>query len=375
MVHPVAVAHPHLMEHHPVTMEHHPVPMVLRAAVEAVAEDRPALMAHPPTEVADHRATMEHRPAPMEHRQALTVHRAAAVAVVEDLPALTVPHPVVTDSVVESPRAMGLHRAAVVVAVDCPRLTEHQVSAVVAHPPVTEHLLVAATDTRDHLRLTVHLAPVVAASEVDILEVEVDTLEAVMADTLEAAVVDIPEVVVTPVAAVATPEVVAIPVAVVAIPAAAVAIPEAVVATPVEATEATLEEAEVATLEEAVAATLEEAEVVTLEVVAAATPVAEVAKATLATEVTNINRNKSSPRATTFDHVSSIINHHQANQKYSSTTQQPKHKKFIKDAKLLRINGTSAANRRGKNEAESEVTPANSKSFATHPGSALKVQE
>ncbi|OAD60100.1 hypothetical protein WN48_06631 [Eufriesea mexicana] len=188
-------------------------------------------------------------------------------------------------------------------------------------------------------------------------------------------------------AAVAIPvEVAAIPVVVaaatpaavgmVATPAAVEATPEAAVATP-EAVVATLEAAEVVTLEVAEAATLEEAEVVTLEEVAAATPEEEVARAMLATEVTNINRKKSSPRATTFDHVSLIINHHRMSQKRknASTSSIPrsKHETNTRNpAKLYQSNGTSADGTR-RNEAESEVILANMKSSPKHPESALKV--
>lgn len=76
----------------------------------------------------------------------------------------------------------------------------------------------------------------------------------------------------------------------------------------------TLEEAEVVTLEVAEAATLGAAEAATLEGMVAtpeavaATPEVEVVKATLATVVTNINREESSrPPATTLDRVSPPI--------------------------------------------------------------------
>lgn len=117
------------------------------------------------------------------------------------------------------------------------------------------------------------------------LEVETATLEAAVVATLEETA-DIPEAVTE------------------------VDIPEGAMA-------GTLEAAEVVTLEEAEVVTLAVAEVVTLEVaeagmaatleVGTATQEAEVVRATLATVVTNINREESSPRAAVFDRVSPAI--------------------------------------------------------------------
>lgn len=125
------------------------------------------------------------------------------------------------------------------------------------------------------------------------LEVETATLEAAVVATLEEETADIPEAVTE------------------------VDIPEGAMA-------GTLEAAEVVTLEEAEVVTLAVAEVVTLEVAeagmaatlevgtatpeaAVATQEAEVVRATLATVVTNINREESSPRAAVFDRVSPAI--------------------------------------------------------------------
>lgn len=118
------------------------------------------------------------------------------------------------------------------------------------------------------------------------LEVETATLEAAVVATLEEETADIPEAVTE------------------------VDIPEGAMA-------GTLEAAEVVTLEEAEVVTLAVAEVVTLEVaeagmaatleVGTATQEAEVVRATLATVVTNINREESSPRAAVFDRVSPAI--------------------------------------------------------------------
>lgn len=99
----------------------------------------------------------------------------------------------------------------------------------------------------------------------------------------------------------------------------------------------TLEEAEVVTLEVAEAATLGAAEAATLEEMVAtlegmvatpeavaATPEVEVVKATLATVVTNINREESSrPPATTLDRVSPPIETRKIRHPPAPTTHDP----------------------------------------------------
>ncbi|XP_033195988.1 uncharacterized protein LOC117159899 isoform X1 [Bombus vancouverensis nearcticus] len=350
-------------------MEHHPAPMALHPE-----EDHLAPTEHLPTVVADHLR-------PMVHHQ-VAEDRLALMALLEAAAA----------SAVDCRRAMAHHR------VDhrYPLVTQHLFLEVVECPPAMARLLEAAVaaDTQDHLPLTVHLAPVVAVSEVpvDILEAVVVTLEAEVA-TLEVETVDIPVVVATPAAVEtvdtlaeveteATPaevetEVIPAEVETVAIPAEVetVAIP-AVVATLEVAEVVTLEEAAVATLEEVVTEVIPEVVATPVAVVAVATPAAEVVKVTPATEVTNINRKKFSSRATTFDHVSPIINHHRTGQKNFNTStssmSRSRHNKLIPNVDLSQTNGTSADETKRK-EAESEVILANLKSSPKYSGSALKV--
>lgn len=166
---------------------------------------RPALTARRRTAVEGRRALTGHRRTGAAGRRAVTVHlRAATVhrpahtarlrTAVEGRPAATAPPPSEAAAglavVTGSPPAMAHPRAAAAEAVArYPRATVHPPGeVVVARPPPTVHPTEEAMDTRDHLPLTVHLAPVVAVSEapVDILEAEVVTLEVEMA-TLEAA--------------------------------------------------------------------------------------------------------------------------------------------------------------------------------------------
>lgn len=323
--------------HRPAAMGLHPV------------EDHPAAMEHPPTEAADPRVVTVHRPAVVD-------------SAVEDLPAVMALLPtevVVAAAIPADPlRRATAHRRVETGVEGHPLLTEHRAPAVGARPVAMVRQPVAVADSEDHLRVTVHLAPVVAVSEAlaDIPEAEVVTLEET-------------EVVVTPEeTVVATLE-------------------AAVAATPVETEVATLEETVVATLEEVVTvatleeaevevATLEEAEVVILEEAVVVTPAvgvetAEVVKAMLATEVININRNNCPPRARTFELVSPVSEHHRTKLRNSSdsetSTLRSKHDQIIRKAKNCRSDG-------GKmHEAESKVARANSTSFPKHPEFPLKV--
>lgn len=136
----VAVVLPRATEHHLVAMEHHPAPMALHPE-----EDHLAPTEHLPTVVADHLRPMVHHQV-AEDRLALMALPEAAAA-----------------SAVDCRRAMAHHR------VDhrYPLVTQHLFLEVVECPPAMARLLEAAVaaDIRDHLPLTVHLAPVVAVSE------------------------------------------------------------------------------------------------------------------------------------------------------------------------------------------------------------------
>lgn len=104
-------------------------------------------------------ATMEHHRVPTERPLATTARHLAATA----------PHRPVAAAVVsvaaESRRATVPRPAEAAVVEDhCPRLTAHLAPAAVDCPPATVLPPEAVADTRDHLRLTVHLAPVVAVS-------------------------------------------------------------------------------------------------------------------------------------------------------------------------------------------------------------------
>lgn len=158
---------------HPLATEHRPAHMERRRALTArrrtAVEGRRAPTGHRPTGAAGRRAVTVHRRAATVHRRALTAHRRTAV---EGRPATMAPLPseaavaVALAAVTGFPPAMAHPRA--VVAARYPRATVHPPGeAVVARPPPTVHPTeeAVAVDTRDHLPLTVHLAPVVAVSE------------------------------------------------------------------------------------------------------------------------------------------------------------------------------------------------------------------
>lgn len=153
---------------HPLATEHRPARMERRRAPTArrrtAAEGRRARTGHRPTGAAGRRAVTVHRRAVTVHRPAPTARRRTAV---EGRPATTAPLPsgaaVAVASVTGSPPAMAHPRA---VAARYPRATVHPPGeAAAARPPPTVHPTEEAVDTRDHLPLTVHLAPVVAVSE------------------------------------------------------------------------------------------------------------------------------------------------------------------------------------------------------------------
>lgn len=135
----VVVVHLRPTGHHRAPMGHRLAPMVLHPA-----EDHPAPMEHHRTVVEDHPALMVHHQAVVEDLLALMGHLRLEVALATDFRPLMVHH--LAEAVARSHRAMG-----------------HQELAVVAYPAAMGHHQAAAVSP-DHLRLTVHLAPVVAVS-------------------------------------------------------------------------------------------------------------------------------------------------------------------------------------------------------------------
>ena len=157
--HPVTTVHHHRVT----TVHHHRVTTVLHHRVTTVLHHQVVMALHL---VEGHQAATEHlRTVVADHLPATVHHRAA----VEDHPALTALLEAAVASAVasaagpvESRQAMAHHHA------DhrYQQATRHPFLEVVVSPAVTARQPEAAVvDTRDHHRLTVHLAPVVAVSE------------------------------------------------------------------------------------------------------------------------------------------------------------------------------------------------------------------